>query len=924
MGKPIRVLMVEDSEDDSKLVVRELKRGGYEPVFERVETREAMAAALENQAWDIVISDYVMPHFNGPDALKLLQHSGLDLPFIIVSGKIGEDIAVAAMRAGAHDYIMKANLQRLAPAVERELGEAQVREERRQAEEALRKSEANLAEAQRMAHIGNWELDILSDRLTWSDEAYRIFGLKPQQFAETYEAFLENVHPDDRERVNKDHTESLRAKTPYTIVHRLLLKDGTVKYVEAWCENFYGDDGKPIRSFGTIQDITERMRAEEAAAQAEAQYRTVVENSTDGIVIVLGDRRVFVNRAFLEIYGLDDMSQALGTKIDEFILPEDREAVMERVRRVQKGEKLSGHPELRIRRPDGEIRNVQLSAAPIEYQGQPAHLAIVRDVTDLKEAEGKLRKQTHDLGERVKELNCLYRISSLCQVLDTSMEEILRKACDLLPPAWQYPEVTCGRILMGAQEFQTENFKETSWKQTASIVVDGERRGVVEVCYLEEMPQHDEGPFLKEERNLINAIAEQLGDTAVRKQAQEALWESNRRLHEALAELQQAQRQVIQQERLRALGQMASGVAHDFNNALMPMLGFADLLLERPETLDDKVKATKYLGLIRTAAQDGAKVVSRLREFYRQRQESEEWTPTRLNELVAQAISLTQPKWKDEARADGITINIETDLQKVPLVFGNETELREVMINLILNAVDAMPNGGTMILRTRSAGKQAAFEVGDSGTGMTEEVRQRCLEPFFTTKGKRGTGLGLSTVYGIINRHKGTIEIESEVGKGTTFIILLPVRGMRKAKDLNGSGVALSRPLRVLIVDDEPVGRQLLTEYLVGDGHTVETATNGREGLEKFRAGKFDLVVTDRAMPAVSGDQLAAAIKAIAPRPVILLTGFGEEIKASGEKPAGVDLILSKPVTLSALREAVAAVTGKKMARSRKVRRDKA
>ena len=242
-------------------------------------------------------------------------------------------------------------------------------------------------------------------------------------------------------------------------------------------------------------------------------------------------------------------------------------------------------------------------------------------------------------------------------------------------------------------------------------------------------------------------------------------------LEAAYAELKQTQQNIIQQERLRALGEMASGIAHDFNNALTPILGFSELLLKRSEGLDDRDTVERYLRMMNMAAQDAATVVSRLREFYRKREEGENFAPASLHDLVGQAISLTQPRWKDEAQAKGITIKMEIDLQEVPLIIGDESELREALTNLVFNAVDAMPDGGTITLRTRRDGNQVVLEVSDTGTGMTEEVRQRCLDPFFTTKGTHGTGMGLAMVYGIVQRHEGTLDIESEADKGTTLIL---------------------------------------------------------------------------------------------------------------------------------------------------------
>jgi len=196
--------------------------------------------------------------------------------------------------------------------------------------------------------------------------------------------------------------------------------------------------------------------------------------------------------------------------------------------------------------------------------------------------------------------------------------------------------------------------------------------------------------------------------------------------------------------------------------------------------------------------------------------------------------------------------------------------------------------------------------IGDTGTGMTEGVRRRCLEPFFTTKGERGTGLGLSMIYGIIQRHQGTIDVETEVDKGTTFIIRFPVQTAQARFEPNAQPVDAVQPLRVLVVDDEAVVREVVGEYLKLDGHVVEAADSGRDGLEKLRHRRFDLVLLDRAMPDMSGDEVAAAIKTANPTmPVIMLTGFGSMMDAADEKPAGVDFIVGKPVTINALRAAV-------------------
>jgi CheY-like chemotaxis protein/anti-sigma regulatory factor (Ser/Thr protein kinase) len=371
-------------------------------------------------------------------------------------------------------------------------------------------------------------------------------------------------------------------------------------------------------------------------------------------------------------------------------------------------------------------------------------------------------------------------------------------------------------------------------------------------------------------------------------------------------DLKTAQEQVIQQERLRALGSMASGIAHDFNNSLVGILGLTELLLNRPEDLEDKAKARHYLEMINTTAKDAGKIVDRLREFYRFREKRDALEAIDLNLLVDGAISLTQPRWKTQAEARNISIAVQRDLQDIPKVTGNIAELREVLTNLIFNAVDAMPLGGNIAIRTRCEGHQAVLEVSDTGHGMTEDIRRRCFEPFFTTKGTHGTGLGLSMVHGIVQRHQATIEVKSEVDKGSTFIIRFAPQSVPAETASSSRPNTTLQNLRVLVVDDEPMVRTIIGEYLTIDGHVVETANGGRDGVEKFGKDQFDLVVVDRAMPDMSGDQVATAIRSVNPSvPIVMLTGFGSMMEANGERPVAVDLVVGKPVTIVGLRAAL-------------------
>ena len=371
-------------------------------------------------------------------------------------------------------------------------------------------------------------------------------------------------------------------------------------------------------------------------------------------------------------------------------------------------------------------------------------------------------------------------------------------------------------------------------------------------------------------------------------------------LEKALAELRQTQEHVIQQERLSALGAMAGGIAHDFNNVLSVIMGFGELLLRDAEGDE---KSTMPITTILTAAEDGAKIVHRLREFYRPDETEQRLRPVDLNHLVEQAVSLTQPRWGTRATAEGRKIMVTSALGEIPQIMGEPAELREALTNLIFNAVDALPQGGAIALTTRCEGDGAVFEVSDTGIGMTENVRQRCLEPFFSTKGKLGTGLGLSMVFGIIQRHSGSIDVQSEPGKGTKFTIRL-----RAAEQLGAltpdTGVLSSDPLRILVVEDQPVLCKLLVEQLQDDFHIVEATFSGSEALQKLENSPFDIVITDHVMAEMTGEQLAVIIKQRNPKlPVILLTGYGDYSASGKQYSDAIDLVLSKPLSRVALRQ---------------------
>jgi len=379
-----------------------------------------------------------------------------------------------------------------------------------------------------------------------------------------------------------------------------------------------------------------------------------------------------------------------------------------------------------------------------------------------------------------------------------------------------------------------------------------------------------------------------------------------------IAEQERIREQFSQMEKLSALGELASGVAHDFNNTLAGILGRAQLL----QRTTDPEKIHRGLDIIIKTAEDGAKTVKRIQDFARQRRDHD-FELISIDQILADASEITRPRWKNCAEALNIHISLDLHNRSNAHVMGDDSELREVLVNMVFNAIDAMPEGGTLSLSSRTVGESVVITVADTGIGMSAEVRSRVFDPFFTTKGKAGLGLGLAVSFGIIRRHRGNVEVESQHGKGTKFIITLPVASMSSGVDIvvdegqfiqSGSVALLPEqiPLKVLVVDDEDFVRELLKEILEFEGCAVKIAQNGDEALQMFQQGSFDGVFTDVGMPGMSGWELAQAIREQSEMiPIAVITGWGEAVGSDEQKEAGVDWVIAKPFTADRISELV-------------------
>src|SRR5215213_928403 len=387
-----------------------------------------------------------------------------------------------------------------------------------------------------------------------------------------------------------------------------------------------------------------------------------------------------------------------------------------------------------------------------------------------------------------------------------------------------------------------------------------------------------------------------------------------------IAEQERIREQFSQIEKLSALGELASGVAHDFNNTLAGILGRAQLL----QRTNDAEKVKRGLDIIIKTAEDGAKTVKRIQDFARQRRDHN-FELVYVDQILMDASEITRPRWKTCAEASNIHITLDLQFGSNAMVMGDDSELREVLVNMVFNAIDAMPEGGTLSLITQAVDESVIIKIVDTGVGMYPEVRSRIFDPFFTTKGKAGLGLGLAVSFGIIRRHGGNIEVDSQYGKGTEFRITLPVaklgeKSVQQVEQVETVGavapaVTHAEPLvqlserprtRMLVVDDEDFVRELLGEILEGEGCDVYLAESGSEALSAFRDMQFDGVFTDVGMPGMSGWELAREIRQInAGIPIAVITGWGEAVGSHEQKAAGVDWVVAKPFTADRIADLV-------------------
>jgi PAS domain S-box-containing protein len=1022
MSSYLRVLIVEDSEDDTLLTMRELRRGGYTLDYVRVDTPEAMLTVLDQQSWDIVIADYTLPAFNAPEALKLLQTRKLDLPFIILSGTIGEDTAVAAMKAGAHDYIIKGNLARLVPAVERELREAQERQKRYRAEQALQKADEvlrkytdELEELYNHAPCGYHSLDKDGVFVRINDTELNMLGYTRDEIIGK-KKFSDLLTTDSLQSFQENLPLCQQRGKVRDLEFQMIRKDGTILPVSLSATAMTRDmTGNDLMSRCVVIDISERKQAEEQLQQAHQDVQLVndrltgiLEGTHDLIAALdLEFRFIAFNSAykqeFQQIFG---KTIAVGMSLIDALahLPEEQAKAVAIWGRALKGEEFTVIEEFgdeQLERNYYEITYSSIRNANHQQLGA-SHLA--RDITDRKLSENELRNsearyrllfESNPNPMWVFEVDTFAFLAVNQAVIahyGYSKEEFLSMTlADIIPNAditslhQALSTFTPGQNDLGVWKHRKKDGSLIDVKALAHIfsfagkwaslvLIDDitdrlqaeqkirEQAALLDVAtdaiFVQDLQQHLLFWNKGAERLYGWEVAEVLGKSAesllYRHEktlpqfeamqailAKEGKWQGELQqvtksgkdirvesrwtlvrdtsgnaksiltVNTDITEKKQLEAQFLRTQRLESLGTLASGIAHDFNNILTPILAVAQLLPLKSPNLDENTQ--QLLKMLEGSARRGADLVKQILSFTRRGVEGSRTIvqPRHLLCDVAQVAQRTFPK------------SIETETNIAPdlwTVCADATQLHQVLMNLSVNARDAMPDGGTLTISAENqcmdendarmyvdakVGLYVVMTVTDTGTGIAPEIIDRIFDPFFTTKevGK-GTGLGLSTVMGIVKSHGGFVNVYSEVGKGSTFQVYLPSSQVTETQIVTDVELPTGNGELILAVDDEATICEITKTALENHNYRVLTASDGIEALALYAHYKNDIsvVLIDMMMPGIDGSTTILTLQRMNPQvQIIAMSGLISNWTTTQNGSLGIQYFLPKPFTVQAL-----------------------
>jgi PAS domain S-box-containing protein len=918
MTSPLRILHLEDDPTDAELVQSTLITEGIAGTVVQVNNRADFLAALGRGGFDIILADYSLPSFDGISALAIAKEMCPDIPFIFVSGALGEELAIETLKSGATDYVLKQRLSRLALSMRRALREAEERAERKRAQQALRESEETYRDL----------VENLNDIIYATDKDGVVTYVSPvieslsgYRFSEVIgRSFIHFVHPDDLSQVQKGFQRTAAGHFEPR-EYRVMAKSGEIRWVRSSSRPiFQGDQVIGVR--GVLTDITDRKQTEEALSRMQEQTSQLVgELDLDRLcqailqaacVIVPADLAALplLNEEGTELHYLAAQGQhadrLLGRKLAVTMPGLSAAAIRERL--PMQSTDLTNDP--RVPSDPMQMLGVRtgISVPLIKADHTLGALTLLRREGQFTEAEIRLLTIFANYAAGLIESAWLYE-----QVRQA--EARYRDLYDNAPDGY-YAVDAAGVIReMNAAQLSWLNYYREQvvdkMHYTALLTAEGQRKfpHLLERCRREGHLDNVELELVCKDDRLLPVRL----NISVVTDAEGAYsgWRATAR---DITKERTLEAQLLQAQKLESLGTLVGGIAHDFNNMLTGILGFTQLLLRQGEISDDVYETLERIELLSERAAD---MIKQLLAFSRQD--------------VSQKTSLSlHPFLKETGKLLERIIpeNIEIELSLAPgelIVEADPTQLQQVVMNLVVNARDAMPPGGRLGIETAAVeldetfcqahpdlqpGRYVQLSISDTGVGIAPEIRSRIFDPFFTTKevGK-GTGLGLPVVYGIVKNHGGAIEVESWVGEGTTVLVYLPVAQVGIIQTAPPSVQVWRGTETVLLVEDEPTVLELGRSALEYFGYRVLTARDGVEALEVYREHQDEiaLVVLDVVMPRMGGHETLTELKRIDPRiKVLLLTGYDSAWETAEELlKQGIYGLVRKPYRIDELAQAM-------------------
>lgn len=942
---PLKILMVEDSDDDAALVLRALCNYGYKPEYKRVMTEEDFRKALGEDNWDVILSDYRMPHFDGPRALDIFRESNLDIPFIIVSGTIGEDVAVETLKRGASDYILKQNLSRLGPSVANEMRAAEDRRMRKIAEEGRRLSEERFREMAEHVNEVFYIFDAISRKVIYVSPAYeRISGRSVQMVCDDPMAYMELIHPDDR-HIAEEASARQEAGENTDVEFRIINAQGKTLWIQDRSFPIVGKDGKVERIVGIARDVTDRKRDRLQLLRLNRAHRLLSDCSqaliriTDEMALlqqicnlavnVGGYRMAWVG--YLGVEKADIITPMVFSGYEDGYLSEvtisiapigDNELGISG-RALKEGkpafiEDIDTYPGYFQWREEAHRRGYKsVLALPLQHEGNSfgflflytGESGILKqdEIRLLEQLAGNLAFGIANLRMRREHQKAFQRIRQQASLLDKAKDAIIVHDLDDRVLYWN----KSAQRLYGWTEEEVigemlpESLKaDNTYKSAKEAVLEkGEWGGE-----LRQLGR--DGKELIVEANWTRVRDEESQETSILC------------IHTDITEQKKLEKQFLRAQRMESIGTLAGGIAHDLNNVLSPILMSTDLL----RMTNKDPRALELLNTIANSARRGADMVGQVLSFARGMDGKR--VEVQIRHLMLDLEMIIRDTFPKNVR---YRIDLEKDLWTV---IGDPTQLHQVLLNLCVNARDAMPDGGEILLSAHNVvldaqyvamnleaneGKYIVIEVEDTGTGIDPADIDHIFEPFYTTKEiNKGTGLGLSTSLAIVKSHQGFIRVYSEKNKASRFRVYLPASRGSVSEDTAGSvsGNLMGHGETVLVVDDEASIREITRATLEDFGYKVLLAEDGAVAASIYgeHMGEIDVVLVDMMMPVMDG---LATIKVLARMNpeirVIAVSGISHNKQAAQTSAPCVKEFLSKPYTAEKLLMTLKAVLRKEV-----------